>query len=84
MVLSRLALQKIWLIINSVEKTEISYLDDSEVIEYMQKKLAREIILTDREIHSTDNYIQSRLPLIRDLAEIRVLLPKNQMDRKKL
>lgn len=69
--LSTIALQNIWLIIEQLEGTEVLLLSDVELIHLIQKQLATEMILTDAEIRSSYEYIQSRILLIRDLAEVR-------------
>ena len=63
-------LQKIWLIIEQLEE-EVLELTDSELIYRMQSLILTETILEHREITSIAEYVQSRIPLIRDLVEVR-------------
>ncbi|MEM8723365.1 MAG: hypothetical protein AAGE84_29450 [Cyanobacteria bacterium P01_G01_bin.39] len=71
MILSKVILQHIWRIIHSIDNTEIANLDDAAVVNYIKNKLTRETTVTELESCYTNEYIQSRLSLIRDLAEVR-------------
>ena len=68
--LRKLLLQKIWLIIEQLEE-EVLELTDSELIYRMQSLILTETILEHGEITSISEYVQSRIPLIRDLVEVR-------------
>ena len=68
--LTKLLLQKIWLIIEELEE-EVLELTDSELIHRMQSKIATETALELGEIQSISEYVRCRIPLIRDLVEVR-------------
>ena len=68
--LTKLLLQKIWLIIEELEE-EVLELTDSELIDRMQSLIATETILECADITSISKYIHCRIPLIRDLVEVR-------------
>ncbi|MGD1920993.1 MAG: hypothetical protein ACFCAD_20220 [Pleurocapsa sp.] len=67
---NKLLVQKIWLIIEELEE-EVLNLSDSELIYRMQSKIATEAVLEREEISFISEYVQCRIPLIRDLVEIR-------------
>ncbi|GAB4547704.1 MAG: hypothetical protein Tsb0014_42400 [Pleurocapsa sp.] len=69
--LSKSVLQQVWLVIEKIKTEEIYYLSDSDLIEGIHNQLVTETSLTKEEIIATYQYIQSRIPLIRDLAEVR-------------
>lgn len=65
-------IRQIWLIIEHTQAQLILELSDSDLVQKIQKKLAVRGFLSDAELNKAQTYIYSRLPLIRDLAQIRL------------
>lgn len=72
--LSKLIIQKTWLIIERLKGEEVAKLNNVELIKEMQEQLNEDSKLTNLEIKEISTYIQSRIPLIRDLAEIELAI----------
>jgi hypothetical protein len=70
--LSSSTLRRIWLIIEQTQTRIILELSDSELVRRIQAQLETQVFLTASELNAVHYYIQSRVPLIRDLAECRL------------
>ncbi|MGL5940986.1 MAG: hypothetical protein ACRC2S_11425 [Waterburya sp.] len=72
-------LRRIWLIVEQtqtrilLEQTRILLeLSDSELVSRIQTQLETQVFLTASELNAAHHYIQSKVTLIRDLAECRL------------
>ena len=68
-------LRQIWLIIEQTQKEILVELSDSEIVGQIQKQLETQIFIPNSELTAANNYIQSRIPLIRDFAESQLVNP---------
>lgn len=66
------ALSHIWHIVEQTQARIILELSDSELIRKIKEKLEATVFLSVSELNAAQNYIRSRIPLIRDLAEARL------------
>ena len=66
-------LRILWLIIEQTQTCIYSELSDSQVVQHILFQLQERILLSTSELFDTKIYIHSRLHLIRDLAEIRLI-----------
>lgn len=71
--LSSSTLRQIWLIIEQTQAQLILELDDSDLVRQAEKRLAARGFLSDAEMNKAQTYISSRIPLIRDLAQSRLV-----------
>ncbi len=68
--LDALKLRVVWLIIEQRQGDILPGSSDSEIIQQILEQLQEQILLSTSELSDTQIYIQSRIPVIRDLAEI--------------
>ena len=66
-------LRILWLIIEQTQACIVSELSDSEIVQCILCQLQEKICLNASELFDTRIYIHSRLHLIRDLAEIKLM-----------
>lgn len=66
-------LRQIWLIIERTQTRILLELSDGELIRRLQEQLEAQISIPDSELFAARNYIQSKVPLIRDFAESRLV-----------
>lgn len=62
-------LRQIWLVLDQAQIHLLLERSDSELSRWIQEKLEAEIFIPESELKATHHYIQSRVPLIRALAE---------------
>ena len=67
--LTKVLLKKIWLIIEQLEE-EVLDLTDLELIHTIESLILIEVVLDRTEIKAISEYIQPRVPIIRDLVEV--------------
>ncbi|MEM7761576.1 MAG: hypothetical protein AAF298_26130 [Cyanobacteria bacterium P01_A01_bin.40] len=67
--LTKVLLKKTWLIIEQLEE-EVLDLTDLELIHTIEALIAMEFVLDRTEIKAIFEYIQPRVPIIRDLVEV--------------
>ncbi|MEM9508348.1 MAG: hypothetical protein AAGA16_11800 [Cyanobacteria bacterium P01_E01_bin.35] len=67
--LTKVLLKKIWLIIEQLEE-EVLDLTDLELIHTIESLILIEVVLDRKEIKAISEYIQPRVPIIRDLVEV--------------
>ena len=70
--LSNSTLRHIWQIVEKAQARLLLEFTDSELVRWIQIQLESQIFVSDWEINAACNYIQTRIPLIRDLAESRL------------
>ncbi len=66
---SGLTLRQIWLSIERIQTDSLLELSDLELMRQIQEQLEEQKVLTSAELKFAHVYIQSRILLIRDLAE---------------
>lgn len=66
-------LRQIWLIIERTQTRILLELSDQELVRRLQEQLEAQISISDSELFAARNYIQSKVPLIRDFAEGRLV-----------
>ena len=66
-------LRQIWLIIEQTHCRLLLELSDSQLVAQIQQQLETQVFLPDSEIYAARNYLQSRIPLIRDTAQGRLV-----------
>lgn len=62
-------LRQLWSIVESAPSQRVSALDDSGVLQWLMDLLKADPTFDSRQLPIASTYIQSRLPLIRDLAQ---------------
>ncbi|MGD1863092.1 MAG: hypothetical protein ACFB0D_00920 [Phormidesmis sp.] len=62
-------LRQLWSIVESAPSHRVSSLDDSGVVQWLMDLLKADPTFDSRQLPVASRYIQSRLPLIRDLAQ---------------
>ena len=66
-------LRQIWLIIEQTQTLRLLSLSDSELIQSIQEKLKAQGLTSRTELNAVGVYVNSRIPLIRDFAEDRLI-----------
>jgi len=64
-------LRQLWLLIESTQANILLKLDDASLVQWLLKQLKQDRALDHNEMDVLSAYIQSRLSLIRDLAQDR-------------
>ncbi len=62
-------LRQLWSLIETTQATLLVNLDDATLVQWLLKQLKMNSALNGKEADLLDEYIQSRLCLIRDLAQ---------------
>ena len=65
-------LRQLWSLIETTQATLLVTLDDATLVQWLLKQLKMNSALNGKESDLLDEYIQSRLSLIRDLAQQRL------------
>lgn len=63
----------IWLIIEQTQALILLNLSDSDLIQWVQEKLKKQTLISNSELNTVGVYLHSRIPLIRDFAESRLM-----------
>jgi hypothetical protein len=66
-------LRQLWSLIETTQATLLVTLDDATLVQWLLKQLEMNSALNGKETDLLDEYIQSRLSLIRDLAQQRLV-----------
>ena len=74
--LDPLTLRLLWLIIEQSKTGILPEFSDAEIVHYILEQVQAQLFLTTSELLDTNIYIRSRIPLIRDLAEIQSVKSK--------
>ncbi|NJP08109.1 MAG: hypothetical protein HC866_00395 [Leptolyngbyaceae cyanobacterium RU_5_1] len=69
--MSPLMLRQIWSLVETTQTQVLLSLDDDRLVQWLLRQLKAQRSLDSHETHLFSAYIQSRLPLIRDLAQSR-------------
>ena len=70
--MSPIMLRQLWSVVENSQATTLVSLDDDTLVQWLIKQLKNRDSLNCREADLMNEYIQSRLCLIRDLAEERL------------
>ena len=65
-------LRQLWSLIETTQATLLVNLDDATLVQWLLKQLKTNSVLNGTETDMLNDYIESRLSLIRDLAEQRL------------
>jgi len=65
-------LRQLWSLIETTQATLLVNLDDDTLVQWLLKQLKTNSVLNGKETDLLNEYIESRLSLIRDLAEQRL------------
>jgi hypothetical protein len=65
-------LRQLWSIIETTQATLLVTLDDATLVQWLLKQLSASSTFNGKDTDLLDEYIQSRLSLIRDLAQQRL------------
>lgn len=69
--MSPLMIRQLWSLVEATQSQVLLNLDDSTLVQWLLKQLKTQRVLDRTETVVFSDYIQSRLPLIRDLAQSR-------------
>ncbi len=64
-------LKQFWSVVESTQAQTLLNLDDRSLVQWLLKQLTHRHPLDHQQTHLFSHYIQSRIPLIRDLATAR-------------
>ncbi len=64
-------MRQIWAVIESTQVNLLLQFDDSDLVKLLLNRFANQQSIDAQTTHSLNTYIESRLPLIRDIAEER-------------
>jgi mannose-1-phosphate guanylyltransferase len=65
-------LRQLWSLVETTQPSQLVSLDDDSLVQCLLKRLKTESSINDPEVDLLNDYINSRLSLIRDLAEARL------------
>ncbi|MGB3651483.1 MAG: hypothetical protein WBA41_09765 [Rivularia sp. (in: cyanobacteria)] len=63
----------VWSVIEETEAKTLLNLNDADLLNQLIKQLEHKKLLTSEQINAISTYISSRVPLIRDLAQSRMV-----------
>lgn len=69
--MSPLLLRQIWGLVEATQSQILLTLDDESLVEWLLSQLTNQRSLDSQEANLLSDYLQSRLPLIRDVAQSR-------------
>jgi hypothetical protein len=69
--MSPLLLRQIWGLVEATQSQILLTLDDESLVEWLLRQLTNQRSLDSYEANLLSDYLQSRLPLIRDVAQSR-------------
>lgn len=67
--LSARIMRQLWTVIDSMQVNTLLQFDDAALVQLLLNQFAAEQSIDAQATHSLNTYLQSRLPLIRDIAE---------------
>lgn len=62
-------MHQLWAVIESTQVNTLLQLDDLALVQWLLKQFTAQQAISEPEISSLNTYINSRLPLIRDIAQ---------------
>jgi hypothetical protein len=72
--MSPVMLRQLWTLVETTQSHILLSLDDPSLVQWLLKQLGTQRSLNRQEADLFSGYIHSRLPLIRDLAQSRIVL----------
>ncbi|PZV11564.1 MAG: hypothetical protein DCF22_14240 [Leptolyngbya sp.] len=69
--MSPLLLRQIWGLVETTQSQVLLNLDDESLVQWLLRQLTNQRSLDSHEANLLSDYLQSRLPLIRDVAQSR-------------
>jgi phosphoenolpyruvate carboxylase len=69
--MSPLLLRQIWGLVETTQTQVLLNLDDDSLVQWLLRQLHNQRSLNSQETHLLSDYLESRLPLIRDVAHSR-------------
>jgi len=70
--MSPILLRQLWMLIETSQPPMLLSLDDTALVQWLMWQLNSQRLLNTEETNLFSSYIQSRLPLIRDMAHNRL------------
>jgi hypothetical protein len=64
-------MRQLWSVVETTQARTLLQLDDASLVQWLVKQTKKQVLLDCQETDFLCSYIQSRLSLIRDLAEER-------------
>ncbi|XGV97239.1 MAG: hypothetical protein ACAF41_31515 [Leptolyngbya sp. BL-A-14] len=64
-------MRQLWALVESTQVSTLLQFEDSDLVQFLLKRFKAQQLIDAHDTTSLDTYIQSKLPLIRDLAEDR-------------
>lgn len=64
-------MQQLWAVIESTQVNTLLQFDDSDLVNLLLNRFANQQVIDAQTANTLNTYIESRLPLIRDIAEER-------------
>jgi succinate dehydrogenase flavin-adding protein (antitoxin of CptAB toxin-antitoxin module) len=64
-------MRQLWSVVESTQSKTLLQMDDASLVQWLVKQTNTQAFLDCKETDFLSNYIQSRLPLIRDIAHER-------------
>lgn len=62
-----------WAAVDDIQSRELMSLTDTALVKLILQQVARKILLNGEEVYALYEYISARMPLIRDMAESRLI-----------
>lgn len=72
--MSPLMLRQLWSLVETTQSSVLLTLDDASLVQWLLKQLKTQQPINRDEADAFSSYIHSRLPLIRDLAQSRIVV----------
>lgn len=64
-------MRQLWALVESTQVSTLLQFEDSDLVQFLLKRFKAQQLIDAQDARNLDTYIQSKLPLIRDLAEDR-------------
>ncbi|PSB27801.1 hypothetical protein [Stenomitos frigidus] len=64
-------MRQLWALVESTQVTTLLQFEDTDLVQFLLKRFRAQQSIDAQAASNLDTYIQSKLPLIRDLAEDR-------------
>ena len=64
-------MRQLWALVESTQVTTLLQFEDTDLVQFLLKRFRAQQSIDAQDASNLDTYIQSKLPLIRDLAEDR-------------
>jgi hypothetical protein len=80
MLISTSMLRLTWTIVEEASPRDLLTLSDTMLVKLLIQHVAQKILLTGEEVCNLYDYLGSKVPLIRDIAESRLLLDSRRIE----